>query len=286
MLSKFLDPKNDFAFRKIFGTEKNKKILIHFLNDVLTPPAGLPIQDVTFLKTVQDPDIASLKTSIVDILCRDTKGVLFIVEMQVAKTHGFEKRAQYYAAKAYISQMKVKEEYYNLKEVIFLAIVDFVMFPDKQDYKSEHVILDNKTYQRDLKDFSFTFLELPKYNIPLEKLSNNLERWCYFFNHAEDTTEKEFESIVEIDAALGDAYQELNRFSWSQEELLAYEQQIKREKDYRASMDQKYIEGKEEGVSLATREIVKNMQRANCSRELIAQVTGFSISDIEKMQQN
>ena len=70
MLSKFLDPKNDVAFRKIFGNEKNKDILIHFLNDVITFKDGGPITDVTFLKTLQDPEIASKKTSFVDILCK------------------------------------------------------------------------------------------------------------------------------------------------------------------------------------------------------------------------
>src|SRR5437868_7089853 len=66
---RFLDPKNDVAFRKIFGTEKNKDILIHFLNDVVKFGKGAEIKDVTFLKTIQDPEIKEKKTSIVDILC-------------------------------------------------------------------------------------------------------------------------------------------------------------------------------------------------------------------------
>src|ERR1700730_15344369 len=107
MLSKFLDPKNDVAFKRVFGSEKNKDILIHFLNDMITFKEKGRISDVTFLKTVQDPDTAVLKTSIVDILCRDDKGNQYIVEMQVAKEKGFEKRAQYYASKAYISQTNV-----------------------------------------------------------------------------------------------------------------------------------------------------------------------------------
>src|SRR5580698_4202510 len=116
MLSKFLDPKNDVAFRKIFGSERNKDILIHFLNDMIIFKEAAPIEDVTFLKTIQDPEISAKKTSIVDILCKDIKGNQYIVEMQVAKEKGFEKRAQYYAAKAYISQANAGGEYHNLKE--------------------------------------------------------------------------------------------------------------------------------------------------------------------------
>src|SRR5216683_2359883 len=111
MFTKFLDPKNDVAFKKIFGTEKNKDILIHFLNDMVTFREKSPIQDVTFLKTIQDPEVAAKKTSVVDILCRDEKGNQYIVEMQVAKEKGFEKRALYYASKAYVSQMVKRGQY-------------------------------------------------------------------------------------------------------------------------------------------------------------------------------
>ena len=163
MLGKFLDPKNDVAFRKIFGTEKNKDILIHFLNDIIDFDKGARITGVTFLKTIQDPEISVLKTSIVDIFCADDKGNNYIVEMQVAEEKGFAKRAQYYASKAYSSQLKVNGRYHDLKAVIFLAVADFIMFPKKKNFKSDHVILDKESYENDLKDFSFTFLDLPKF---------------------------------------------------------------------------------------------------------------------------
>jgi predicted transposase/invertase (TIGR01784 family) len=99
--SKYLDPKNDYAFKRIFGTEKNQDILVHFLNDMLSFSGKNQIQSVSFLKTAQDPEIAAKKQSLVDVLCKDETGRQYIVEMQVARTPGFEKRAQYYAAKAY-----------------------------------------------------------------------------------------------------------------------------------------------------------------------------------------
>ena len=215
MFSKFLDPKNDVAFKKIFGTEKNKDILIHFLNDMLTFKEGSRIQNVTFLKTNQDPVTAAKKTSIVDILCKDEKGNTYIVEMQVAKEKGFEKRAQYYASKAYISQAHVGGEYQDLKEVIFLAISDFIMFPQKKDYKSDHVILDKESYENDLKDFSFTFLELPKFNKDVDHLSNMIEKWSYFFKHAEETSKEDWQKLIAHDPILERAYEELDRFGWN-----------------------------------------------------------------------
>ena len=120
MIKRFLDPKNDFAFKHIFGNEKHKNLLISFLNTVLQNQLSCPIQDLDFLKTVQDPELASKKQSAVDVVCQDREGAYYIVEMQVASQAGFEARAQYYASKAYISQMNQADQYVvpsNLKAV-------------------------------------------------------------------------------------------------------------------------------------------------------------------------
>ncbi len=89
-LSKFLDARNDYAFKRIFGTEKNKDILIHFLNDILGFTGLAAIHDVEFLATILDPEIAAKKQSIVDVLCKDSQGSRYIIEMQFTKTKGFE----------------------------------------------------------------------------------------------------------------------------------------------------------------------------------------------------
>nr|WP_143688879.1 PD-(D/E)XK nuclease family transposase [Wolbachia endosymbiont of Laodelphax striatellus] len=80
-LSKFLDPKNDLSFKKIFGSEKNKNILIHFLNDILDFSTSDQIMEIEFLSTIMDPEIASDKQSIVDVLCKDSIGNRFVIEM-------------------------------------------------------------------------------------------------------------------------------------------------------------------------------------------------------------
>ena len=233
-IGKFLDPKNDFAFKQIFGTEKNQEILIHFLNDMISFPKGVKIVTVTFLKPSLDPDAAAKKQSIVDVLCVDEKGSQYIVEMQVASTKGFEKRAQYYAAKAYVSQMNSGEAYHNLKEIIFLAITDFVMFPNTPEYKSDHVILEKNTLANDLKDFYFCFLELPKFKKNAHELTNLVEKWAYFFKHAPDTSPKDLKEIIGTDTILEKAYNALNEFFWSDKNIDAYEQELKRKRDEQA----------------------------------------------------
>ena len=170
MLSRYLDPKNDYSFKKIFGEEKHKRIPINFLNAVLNLNSDKTIIDLEFLNPTQPPEVAARKESIVDVLVQDQKGMKYIVEMQVAKVEGFEKRAQYYAAKTYCAHFGKGKKYQNLKKVIFLAITDYIVFPKKNRYKSDHVILDNQSYEHDLKDFSFTFVELPKFVKTLDQL--------------------------------------------------------------------------------------------------------------------
>lgn len=204
-LSKFLDPKNDVAFRKVFGSEEHKDIVIHFINDVLGYKGSEVIEDVEFLSPIQDPEIASKKQSIVDILCKAKNGAQIIVEMQVAPTKGFEKRAQYYAAKAYSRQLNKGKEnkYHHLKEVIFIAIADCILFKDKEAYKSDHVILDKHSYEHDPKDFSFTFIELPKFKKDrVEDLDGILEKWCYYFKYADETTEEDLEQLIGSDRVI------------------------------------------------------------------------------------
>eukprot|EP00919_Chromeraceae_sp_WS-2016_P057585 GHVR01136511.1.p1 GENE.GHVR01136511.1~~GHVR01136511.1.p1 ORF type:complete len:153 (+),score=14.15 GHVR01136511.1:1279-1737(+) len=137
--------------------------LIHFINDILELKANEQIKSVEFLPTIQ---VAYKKQSILDVLCKDENGVQIIVEMQVSPTKVFEKRGQYHAAKAYSGQLNSGSgkdgRYENLKEVIFIAITDCIVFKDKEEYKS-NVILNKDSHERCLRDFSFTFIELPKF---------------------------------------------------------------------------------------------------------------------------
>ena len=229
---KFLDPKNDYAFKRVFGTEKNKEILVHFLNAALSIPDK--IQSVTFLKPLQDPEARAKKQSIVDVLCKDEKGVQYIVEMQVARSEHFVKRAQFYAAKAYTNQLDSGDNYGELRQVIFLAITDFVMFPDKPEFKSDHVILDRESFANDLKDFSFTFLELPKFNKGIDELNDQMDRWMYFFKHASHTNPSQLEQLISENQMIDRAYQALDQFYWSKEDLAFYESELKSERDAKA----------------------------------------------------
>ncbi len=250
MLSKFLDPKNRFAFKNLFGTHQHKDILIHFINDMIEFKDNAVIQSVEFIKPVRDPDISYAKQSIVDALCTDLHGKKYIVQLEVTDIDFFVKRAQYYAAKAYSSIQ-------NLQEIIFFAITTFEMFPNKPEYKSDHVILDNGPDAKELKNFYYCFLELPKFKKTINELTTITDKWAYFLKNASYTTESELSAIVGNDPAIGHAYQAVNQFAWSLDDLSLYEQMVKRERDAQSIINQKKAEGFAEGFAQGKAERAK-----------------------------
>jgi len=299
---KYLNPRNDIAFKKIFGTEKNKDILIHFLNDVIERK-DKKVTKVRLLNPMQHPEIIGKKQSVVDVLCEEEDGSQYIVEMQVAKVAGFEKRAQYYAAKAYASQPDSGETYDHLKEVIFLAITEYLMFPNKEDYKSVHVILDKKTQEQDLKDFSFTFIELPKFKKEIGELKSHEDRWCYFFKHANDP-EDIGELIDSSDEVIKKAYNQLEAHNWTNEELRAYEASEKEAKDVKSrevfvqqearqegmaegiekGKAEGFEKGIEEGEKLKAIKTAKILINKDFNTQLIVESTGLSEEEIEGLK--
>ncbi|WP_353271336.1 Rpn family recombination-promoting nuclease/putative transposase [Wolbachia endosymbiont (group A) of Alloplasta piceator] len=284
-LSKFLDPKLDLTFKKIFGTERNKNILIHFLNDILGCTEVNTIQEVEFLSTIMDPEIASDKQSIVDVLCRDSSGNSYIIEMQLTRDKGFEKRAQLYAAKAYSRQADKSGKYVDLKKIFFIAISNCTLFPDKLDYISSHTIRDEKTNEHDLKDFQFIFIELPKFpKSRAEQLESVVDRWLFFFKYADETTDEDLRKIAEKSPIIKLAYDELDKFHWNEKDLIAYEERIMDLRKEEAILEYRLDLAKEEGRKEREIEVAKNLLKAGVSFNIIAQTTGLSMSEIKELQ--
>ena len=252
LIRKYLNPQNDVAFKRIFGNEKNKDILIAMLNAVVGSQLHTPIEDVEFLSPIQEPEVLAKKQSIVDVLCRDKDGCQYIIEMQVASAKGFEERAQYYASKAFIKQLNEGEGYHNLKEVIFLAFCNFSIFPNKKDYKSEHVTLDKKTLENNLDKLSFTFIDLVKFDKDRVESVNRLtleEKFYYFLRHAPEMDDQALSKLIGNDTIIKKAFYELERFGWSDEDIKRYEAEDKRVRDNRAVLLQAIDEGIAQGLT-------------------------------------
>lgn len=294
MLSKYLNPQNDTAFKKIFGSEKNKDILIAMLNAVLKNQFHKPIQDVQFLKTIQDPEVAWQKQSIVDVLCKDKDGCQYIIEMQVADTGGFQKRAQYYASRAFVNQMEKGEDYKNLKKVIFLAFTNFSVFPKKNDYKSEHITVDKKTSEHDLGLITFTFVDLPKFKKELKKELGELtleEKFYFFLCEADDINKDQFEILIKKHKIIEKAFDALDFFYWTEEEKNLYDQNEKRKRDNKAvwnfSIEKANKIGEERGVKIGEEKTILKLAKKMLSKgEDIAKIvdlTGLSFDVVKNL---
>ncbi|MFO0587876.1 MAG: Rpn family recombination-promoting nuclease/putative transposase [Polyangiaceae bacterium] len=220
----FADPKTDFAFKRIFGSEEHKDVLVAFLNDMLSLDAPHRIVSVELLPPEQRPAVAELKLSIVDVKCTDARGVTYVVEMQVLQVEGFEKRVVYNVAKAYVNQnvedcihsatdsaepgsappplsglrppngghqIARGELYPDLNDVVGITICDFVLWPHNDERAipmlSRWEMTERGTGARDLGQIRLVFLELPKYDSgrPPQTV---VEKWAYFFRETENLT--------------------------------------------------------------------------------------------------
>ena len=164
----FINPKIDFAFKKIFGSEDSKDILISFLN-ALIYEARPVIQDLEILDPYLAPKIRGIKDTYLDIKAKiidseTGEEQTVIIEMQVLNLQGFEKRILYNAAKSYSIQLKKGQGYELLNPVIALTITDFVMFADLPNVTSRFV-LKEKEFLIDylIHDIELIFVELPKF---------------------------------------------------------------------------------------------------------------------------
>ena len=246
---------------------------------------------VHFLERVRDPEVAAKKQRIVDVRCRDQEGREYIVEMQVAKQPGFEKRAQYYAAKAYSRQLLSGEEYDQLKEVIFIAITDYVVFPEKAAIKSDHLILDKQTQAHDLKDLYFTFIELPKFNKRISELASGLDYWCYYLKHAPETKPADYDRLIRHSPIIHRAYAALDQYYWSEAELNTYEAWVKSERDSKGIERQKLLDaeargmekGREEGREEEKVAIAKQMLAKGLDTQFISELTGLSEEQLKQL---
>ena len=121
----FISPQNDFAFKRIFGNEQHKEVLISFLNSMLDLSGERKVVEVELANPYQVPRLQQFKESILDINATCQSGHRFIVEMQIEQQHSFDKRALYYSSKAYVEQLPRGEDYPMLKPVYFIGVLNF-----------------------------------------------------------------------------------------------------------------------------------------------------------------
>ena len=213
----FINPKTDFAFKKVFGSEQSQDISVSFLNGILYGGEDV-VQSVNILNPYQAPRIRGMKDTFLDVKATLSGGQTVIIEMQVLNVEGFEQRVLYNAAKAFSTQLDIGEDYTLLNPVIALTITYFEMFQDLDAVISRFVLRE----KHDLTDYSIdglelVFVELPKFHQALNQVEGLTEQWIYFLQNA-----RQLESVpasMKNVSAIQRAFTAANQSNLSREEL-------------------------------------------------------------------
>ncbi|MFP5271877.1 Rpn family recombination-promoting nuclease/putative transposase [Coleofasciculus sp.] len=273
----FINPKTDFAFKKIFGSEQSKDILISFLNALLYQGRAV-IQDVEILNPYLAPQIQGIKDTYLDVKARITGDKTVIIEMQVLNVEGFEKRILYNAAKAYSIQLQPGEDYTILSPVIALTITDFEMFEHLNQVISNFILKEKRLLtDYPINDLELVFVELPKFSKSLEELETLTEQWIYFIKTAR-TLETIPESMAQV-PEIRKAFEVANQANLTREELEALEQREMYIHDQRNAIRRALRQGKEE----TRREIAKQLLDV-LDEETISRKTGLSLEEVRQFK--
>ena len=279
----FINPKTDFAFKKIFGSEKSHGVLISFLNGILYGGRSI-IEDLTILNPYQAPRIRGVKDTYLDVKAKLHSGETVIIEMQVLNVEGFEKRILYNATKSYAMQLDKGEKYSELNPVIALTITDFEMFSDIDRPISRFVLKENDLLIDYLScDLQLVFLELPKFKRSLEELESLTDKWIYFMQHAPDL-DLVPERMGDV-MAIQQAFEFANRAMLTRDELDELEHQAFFIQDQQGAIVKAMNQGIEVGVKQTKLDVARRLLSV-MDDATIAQTTALTIVEIQELRRS
>ncbi len=180
---RFISPKTDFAFKKIFGSNRSQKILISFLNAIVYDNQNT-IQSLEIIDPYNPGFTTTLKDTYLDVRAVLDNGLTVIIEMQVLNVEAFEKRVIYHLAKAYGNQLDIGEGYRKLQPFIALTITDFLLFKDRKKMINKFRFKEEKELFNYRDELTLIFLELPKFTKDLSALETLSDKWIYFLKSA------------------------------------------------------------------------------------------------------
>ena len=273
------DPKEDFIFKMIFGSEENKSILISLLNSILKERPY--IKDVKLENNEISKIFKDSKSSRLDILAVDDNGIKYDIEMQCRKTKDIPNRAVYYASKLFTKDLKENDDYNksrvisiwifaenvtNRKSAISEALMTFQ--PNKDD--DYEILTDN---------IRIIYLELRKYLINSYNYNDKLTKWVDFL-----TNPIKLDRNTVEDKDIEKAIKTLDYISTNDEERLIIDKIIEGRNDFYSAKNIAKEEGREEGLKEKSIEIAKNMLKLNIDINIISQSTGLSVEEINKLK--
>jgi predicted transposase/invertase (TIGR01784 family) len=281
--TKYFNPYTDFGFKKLFGEEGSKDLLIDFLNQLL--PLHHQIAELTFKNTESLPDTEEDRKAVFDIYCESKTGEKFIVEMQKGKMKYFKDRSVFYALFPIREQAQVGKWNFELLPVYFIAILDFEYDKAIKPRKfMRDIYLKDQDGDVFYEKLNFKFLQMPLFKKQEDELEGHFDKWIYFlknlesFDHIpailnEPIFQKGFE-IAELSHLSSEQYDQY------QKSLLQY-WELKNVKD--TAFEEGKFEGKFEGKMEEKINIAKGMLAEKLPLDLIVKLTGLSLTEIETL---
>ena len=221
---KYLDPKNDLTFRKIFG--EHPHLLISFLNEVLPLEQGQLIEHIDYLDPEIIPELPGLKRSIVDVHCTDNQQRYFIVEMQMYWTSSFKKRMLFNAGKAYVRQLKGGGKFSDLKPVYGLSLIDDIFHTSKamkDIYYHHYRMVHKQNSNEQIKGLELIFIELPKFKAKKFNDKRLQTLWLRFLTEIDENTQEAPQDLIN-ESVIKEALEYVQKDAFTEEELLYYDQ--------------------------------------------------------------
>jgi predicted transposase/invertase (TIGR01784 family) len=281
-----LNPRVDFAFKKLFGSEENKDILISFINAIVSKKDQ--VVDVVLLNPYNNKDHQTDKLSILDIKATDEQGRHYNIEMQITDQVYYNQRALYYWSKLYTSQLEEGDPFANLKKTISINVLNFNYFDEEPHYHNVFKLLHVESHKSYFEDLELHFIELQKFNEELTHIKSTLDRWVAFLTKAHHYDKATFPDELKTEPAIEKAFFKLNTLFWNKEEREVYEARLKWLRDEDGALQKAHEKGIEQGIEQGIvqgiEKIVINMLKDNEPLDKICRFTGLSQGDIAKLK--
>ena len=277
MQEKYVNPFTDFGFKKIFGEEPNKDLLISFLNQFLPPHHH--IKDLTYLKS-EHLGISELdRKAMFDLYCESPSGEKFIVEMQKAKQNFFKDRSVYYATFPIQQQAQRGEVWnYELKAVYFVGILDFIFADNVSNQEVLHEVkLKNQSGEVFYEKLTFIYLEMPKFHKSLEESESLFDKWLYVLKHL-PTLQRRPSKLQ--DKVFTKLFETAQIAKFNKTELQEYEESLKSYRDIHSVVETAFGEG-ERSKAIA---VAKNLINLGLENTTIADATALSLEEIGRLR--
>lgn len=308
-MSKFINPFTDVGFKRIFGQEINKDLLIDFLNALLE--GERQVKDIQFLDKELLPVYEKDRGLIYDVYCTDEKGEQFIVEMQNKEHVNFRERTLYYLSQAISRQGEKGAEWqFNLKAVYGVFFLNFSLTDLPHKLRTDIVLADRDTHELFTDKMRYIFIELPSFTKEEDECENDFERWIYVLKNMEKLQRLPFKARKAVFEKLE---QIVDIAAMSKEDRMKYDESIKVYRDQLAMMEYERQKGKAEGFAEGKAEgeatgfakgkaegiaegfakgiaegeaklrlkNARGMKAAGIAPDLIAQITGLPLETVE-----